>query len=126
MVRKSLVPYFPRAEGLEQEHFESVLYYGSLVASFFHEKRRVGIVEQIVEQMPWSKAFVWDVRALVCLRIHSYGRAIDNDLVFVHDFRSQFLVSDGLIVVPVPGYEKRFQSQLLQTVVNGFRRTARP
>ena len=41
-------PEIPRCEGLQKQHFQSVLYGGSLLFALLHEEGFIGVVDQII------------------------------------------------------------------------------
>ena len=62
-------------------------------------------------------------RALLCLRIHTYWRAIDDDVILLNHLGGDSLILDGTRSL-VSTDEHRFQTQIAQPVVDGLRGTA--
>lgn len=56
----SLVPEFPTGQGLQVQHFQPVLYRGSVVHAALHKLCNVGIVDQVVEQIALVQRVVGD------------------------------------------------------------------
>ena len=73
--------------------------------------------------MVGCQVFVRDVRIFVGTRVHTHGGAIHDDFVFVHHFLGQVFVGEHAFLGGT-GNELGFQSQFLQSVIDGFRRAS--
>ena len=62
-------------------------------------------------------------RALLRLRIHADGCAVDDDVILLDDFRRYRRILDGTRTL-VAANEYRLKSKVAQSVVDGFRSTA--
>ena len=63
--------------------------------------------------MVWSEQFVRNVGAEIYFGVHSYRSTVDDYGVFLHDFRSQFFVSQHIVGLVCPRYKHAFDTQIL-------------
>lgn len=89
-----LVPNVPAGVGLQEEHFEPVFDDGSLCGAFFEEKSGLGVVYQVIDQMPRSECLIRYVGAGVGLGVHANWGRVYDDLVFPHELGSQVVVCE--------------------------------
>ena len=74
--------------------------------------------------MVWSEQFVRNVGAEIYFGVHSYRSTVDDYGVFLHDFRSQFFVSQHIVGFVRPRYKYAFDTQIFESVVNSFGSTS--
>ena len=74
--------------------------------------------------MVWSEQFVRNVGAEIYFGVHSYRSTVDDYGVFLHDFRSQFFVSQHIVGLVCPRYKHAFDTQILESVINSFGSTS--
>lgn len=114
-----LMPEVPRCKGLQKQHFQTVLYGGSLLFAFLHEEGLVRVVDEIVEQGVAVHSLVGKFGTFVCMWIHSYRGTVYDYVVLLDNLWCYFVIlygSRALESAHVDGLEsKRFQS-----IVDGF------
>ena len=81
-----------------------------MLLSLLHEEGFIGIVDEVVEQRVGIHRLVRQRRALVYMRIHAHWSTVDDDIVFLDDLRSDFIVLDSTWTL-VSSHEHRLQSE---------------
>ncbi len=71
-----LSPDLVRIKCLQQQHFDAIFGRGPIASRVFHEKRLLGIINQVVAQVILGKETVRKVRAQVVIGILAQGVAL--------------------------------------------------
>ena len=53
------VPELPRGKCLQKQHFKTVFYLSTMGKTFFHEKRLVWIIDQVVKDIVTVECLIW-------------------------------------------------------------------
>ena len=117
------MPELPRGKSLQEQHFQSVLHLCTLCSTLAHKQRLVWVVDEVVEDGVAVHSLVRQQRTLLRLGIHTQRGAVDDDVILFHDFGRDTFVLDGSRTL-VATDEDGFESQVAQSVVDGFRRSS--